>query len=85
MRITHNKKSNSLTCTLSREDSAVWAGSKTLDGRDLDNVRRRNRNAVKDAMDRTGAVFAEVYASKRHGGCGVDVIDRRDAADRTDG
>lgn len=61
--------------TLSRSDSSVWAGSRTPDGRDLDEVRRRNREAMRYAMQRRGAEQGTIVASARQGGCTLEVLE----------
>lgn len=68
-------QNNTLIGTLSREDSRIWAGSQTPDGRDLDEVRDRNRKQMAAAMARRGSEIGMLFASARHGGCTLDVIE----------
>lgn len=79
MRITGHRtrlSSSLLLCgVLSRADSTVWAGFRTTDGRDLDEVRRRNIQQMREAMERTGAEQGTIVASTRQGGCTLAVLE----------
>jgi hypothetical protein len=63
---------------LSRADSIVLAGAKIPDGRDVAEAGRRNREQMRDAMRRRGAVRGEIVASERQGGCCMDVFESGD-------
>ena len=81
MRITRNTTGN-LVGILSREDSRVWAGRATPDGRVLHEVRARNRDAMGLALLRRKAAIGQIFASTRQGGALLDEVFLDDAARR---
>jgi len=75
MRVIAGHTKGLLIGTLSREDSAVWAGPKTPDGRDLDEVRKRNRQEMRRKLRARSCAEGHIMASERHGGCMLDIIE----------